>query len=40
MWLTHCFELRNHSAYPGLAPIKGPNLYSFYSDISEIILKK
>jgi hypothetical protein len=37
--LRHCFELRNNSAHPGLAPIKGPNLYSFYSDISEIILK-
>lgn len=37
--LRHCFELRNNSAHPGLAPIKGPNLYSFYSDISEIVLK-
>jgi hypothetical protein len=37
--LRHCFELRNNSAHPGLAPIKGPNLYHFYSDISEIILK-
>jgi hypothetical protein len=37
--LRHCFEFRNNSAHPGLAPIKGPNLYSFYSDISEIILK-
>lgn len=36
--LRHCFELRNNSAHPGLAPIKGPNLYSFYSDISEIVL--
>ena len=26
--LRHCFELRNNSAHPGLAPIKGPNLYS------------
>ncbi len=37
--LRHCFEFRNNSAHPGLAPIKGPNLYSFYSDISEIVLK-
>lgn len=37
--LRHCFEFRNNSAHPGLAPIKGPNLYSFFSDISEIILK-
>ena len=37
--LRHCFEFRNNSAHPGLAPIKGENLYSFYSDISEIILK-
>jgi hypothetical protein len=37
--LRHCFEFRNNSAHPGLAPIKGANLYSFYSDISEIILK-
>jgi hypothetical protein len=37
--MRHCFEFRNNSAHPGLAPIKGPNLCSFYSDISEIILK-
>jgi hypothetical protein len=37
--LRHCFELRNNSAHPGLASIRGPNLYSFYSDISEIVLK-
>ena len=37
--MRHCFEFRNNSAHPGLAPIKGENLYSFYSDISEIILK-
>lgn len=36
--LRYCFEFRNNSAHPGLAPIKGPNLYSFYSDISGIIL--
>lgn len=37
--LRHCFELRNNSAHPGLAPIKGENLYAFYSDISEIVLR-
>ncbi|NEV78329.1 hypothetical protein DYI24_14900 [Rhodopseudomonas sp. BR0C11] len=37
--LRHCFEFRNNSAHPGLAEIKGPNLYSFYSDISEIVFK-
>jgi hypothetical protein len=37
--LRHCFEFRNNSAHPGLAPIKPANLYSFYSDISEIVLK-
>jgi hypothetical protein len=37
--LRHCFEFRNNSAHPGKAPIRGPNLYSFYSDISEIVLK-
>jgi hypothetical protein len=37
--LRYCFEFRNNSAHPGKAPIKGENLYSFYSDISEIVLK-
>ena len=37
--LRHCFEFRNNSAHPGLAVIKPANLYSFYSDISEIVLK-
>ncbi len=37
--LRHCFMMRNHSAHPGEAPISGPNLYSFYSDIVEIVLK-
>jgi hypothetical protein len=37
--LRHCFDLRNHSAHPGLAPITGENLYSFFSDITKIILK-
>ncbi len=37
--LRHCFELRNNSAHPGQAPISGENLYSFYSDITKIILK-
>jgi len=37
--LRHCFEMRNNSAHPGLAPITGENLYSFYSDITQIVLK-
>jgi hypothetical protein len=37
--LRHCFDMRNHSAHPGLAPITGENLYSFFSDITKIILK-
>lgn len=37
--LRHCFEFRNNSAHPGLAPITGENLYSFYSDITKIVLK-
>jgi hypothetical protein len=36
--LRYCFEFRNNSAHPGLAPIKPANLISFYSDISEIVL--
>jgi hypothetical protein len=37
--LRHCFDVRNHSAHPGLAPITGENLYSFFSDITQIVLK-
>lgn len=37
--LRHCFDLRNHSAHPGEAPVVGENLYAFYSDISKIVLK-
>jgi hypothetical protein len=37
--LRYCFELRNHSAHPGQAPVTGENLYSFYSDITKIVLK-
>ena len=37
--LRHCFDLRNHSAHPGLAPITDENLYSFFSDITKIVLK-
>ena len=37
--LRYCFDLRNNSAHPGLAPITGENLYSFFSDITKIILK-
>jgi hypothetical protein len=37
--LRYCFDMRNHSAHPGQAPITGENLYSFFSDISQIVLK-
>ncbi len=37
--LRHCFLFRNNSAHPGEAPISGENLYSFYSDITKIVLK-
>lgn len=37
--LRYCFEMRNNSAHPGQAPITGENLYSFYSDITNIVLK-
>lgn len=37
--LRYCFEFRNNSAHPGLAPITGENLYSFFSDITHIVLK-
>jgi hypothetical protein len=37
--LRHCFDMRNHSAHPGLAPISGENLYSFFSDITKFVLK-
>lgn len=37
--LRHYFDMRNHSAHPGLAPITGENLYSFFSDITQIVLK-
>jgi len=37
--LRHCFLLRNNCGHPGDAPITGENLYSFYSDVSQIILK-
>ncbi len=37
--LRHCFLFRNNSGHPGEAPITGENLYSFYSDVSHIVLK-
>jgi hypothetical protein len=36
--LRHCFDMLNHSAHPGQAPIS-ENLYSFFSDITQIVLK-
>jgi hypothetical protein len=37
--LRHCFEFRNNSAHLGFAPITGENLYSLFSDITQIVLK-
>ena len=37
--LQICFNIRNNCAHPGEAPIKKPNLISFFSDIAEIVLK-
>jgi len=37
--LKSCFDMRNHSAHPGEAPITPYNVMSFFSDINEIILK-
>lgn len=37
--LKSCFDMRNHSAHPGDAPITPYNLMSFFSDINEIIFK-
>ncbi len=37
--LRSCFEMRNHAGHPGQAPTEPANVYSFYSDISKIVLK-
>jgi hypothetical protein len=37
--LRSCFDLRNHSAHPGEAPVTPYNLLSFFSDIIEIVLR-
>jgi hypothetical protein len=37
--LRSCFDLRNHSAHPGEAPVTPYNLLSLFSDIIEIVLK-
>ena len=37
--LETCFQYRNHSAHPGLAPIDDPNVVAFFSDITAIILR-
>jgi hypothetical protein len=37
--LRTCFELRNHCAHPGQAPVEPENVYAFYSDITKIVLK-
>jgi hypothetical protein len=36
--LRSCFEMRNHSAHPGDAPITEYNLMSFFSDVQQIVL--
>jgi hypothetical protein len=37
--LRTCFQYRNHSAHPGLAPIEEPHLVAFFSDINAIIFQ-
>lgn len=37
--LETCFQYRNHSAHPGLAPIDDPHVIAFFSDINDIILQ-
>ncbi len=37
--LETCFQYRNHGAHPGLAPIDGPHVVAFFSDINAIILQ-
>lgn len=36
--LRSCFDMRNHSAHPGEAPITKYNLLSFFSDIDQIVI--
>lgn len=36
--LRSCFDMRNHGAHPGEAPITEYNLLSFFSDIDTIVL--
>lgn len=37
--LHSCFEMRCHSAHPGEAPITEYNLWSFFSDLEQIIFQ-
>lgn len=37
--LQSCFQMRNHAAHPGAAPITKYNLMSFFSDVTEIVLR-
>jgi len=37
--LRTCFQYRNHSAHPGLAPIEDPHLVAFFTDINVIIFQ-
>lgn len=36
--LRSCFDMRNHSAHPGEAPVTEYNLMSFFSDVDQIVL--
>ena len=36
--LETCFQYRNHSAHPGLAPIDPTHVVSFFTDIAKIII--
>lgn len=37
--LAVCFQYRNHSAHPGLAPVEPTHVVSFFTDIVAIILQ-
>jgi hypothetical protein len=37
--LETCFQYRNHSAHPGLAPIEDPHVVAFFADINAIVLQ-
>ncbi len=37
--LRVCFQYRNQSAHPGIAPIEEPHLVAFFSDVNSIVLQ-